>query len=163
MARAASATEASVREWHVGPVFAGGMGYHQFVVEFLKEPVDLERFRDALDADLSRPQRRLPGPPHAGRGPAAAGDHRRASRAASNPGCGSAANWADKTRCHEWTIRACSPVTWSSFCVRRAELRLEVVARLAAGRGNGTMTDAGGGADALDRRQAAAGQAAAFF
>ena len=54
MARAASETGASVREWHVGPVFAGGMGYHQYVVEFLKEPVDLERFRDALDAELSR-------------------------------------------------------------------------------------------------------------
>jgi GH3 auxin-responsive promoter len=54
MARASSATEASVREWHVGPVFLGGAGHHQYVVEFLKEPVDLERFRDSLDADLSR-------------------------------------------------------------------------------------------------------------
>ncbi len=54
MARAASETEACVRDWHVGPVFAGGMGYHQFVVEFLAVPVKLERFRDTLDAELSR-------------------------------------------------------------------------------------------------------------
>ena len=53
LARASSETEARVREWHVGPVFGGGLGYHQYVVEFLKEPVDLDRFRNALDADLS--------------------------------------------------------------------------------------------------------------
>ncbi len=40
-------TGASVREWHVGPVFVGAMGYHQFVVEFLNEPADLERFRES--------------------------------------------------------------------------------------------------------------------
>ncbi len=54
LARASSATESSVREWHVGPVFLAGTGYHQYVVEFLKEPVELARFRDTLDADLSR-------------------------------------------------------------------------------------------------------------
>jgi len=54
IAWASSETEATVRDWHVGPVFLGGMGYHQFVVEFLKQPVDVERFRDALDANLSR-------------------------------------------------------------------------------------------------------------
>jgi GH3 auxin-responsive promoter len=53
MARAASETGASVREWHVGPVFVGPMGYHRFVVEFLTQPVDMHRFRDVLDADLS--------------------------------------------------------------------------------------------------------------
>jgi hypothetical protein len=54
VAQAASLSHARVRDWHVGPVFLGGMGYHQFVVEFLEEPADLERFRDSLDADLSR-------------------------------------------------------------------------------------------------------------
>ena len=54
MARASTATGASVRDWHVGPVFAGGMGYHQYVVEFLREPLDLERFRSALDGNLAR-------------------------------------------------------------------------------------------------------------
>jgi hypothetical protein len=54
MARAGSATESSVREWHVGAVFIGGTGYHQYVVEFLREPLDLERFRSTLDEELSR-------------------------------------------------------------------------------------------------------------
>jgi GH3 auxin-responsive promoter len=54
MARAASESKASVRDWHVGPVFQGGLGFHQFVVEFLQQPADVERFRDALDADLSQ-------------------------------------------------------------------------------------------------------------
>ena len=53
MAKAARATEASVRDWHVGPVFSGALGYHQYVVEFFAEPPDPLRFRDLLDADLS--------------------------------------------------------------------------------------------------------------
>ena len=51
---AAKATGASVRDWHVGPVFAGSLGYHQYVVEFLVPPSDPRRFRDLLDEDLSR-------------------------------------------------------------------------------------------------------------
>jgi GH3 auxin-responsive promoter len=56
IAAASSTSSAPVRDWHLGPVFcgSGGLGHHQFVVEFLREPTDLERFRDALDADLSR-------------------------------------------------------------------------------------------------------------
>ncbi len=56
MACASATTSSAVREWHVGPVFASpcGVGYHQFVVEFLREPTDPELFRDALDSDLSR-------------------------------------------------------------------------------------------------------------
>jgi hypothetical protein len=54
MASASEATGATVREWHIGPVFEGVMGYHQFVVEFLKPPADLHAFRTHLDADLSR-------------------------------------------------------------------------------------------------------------
>ena len=53
IARAARESSASVREWHVGPVFEGTPGYHQYVVEFLAEPADLDRFRDRLDADLA--------------------------------------------------------------------------------------------------------------
>ena len=54
IAAAAARTGASVREWHVGPVFHGPLGHHQFVVEFSTQPVDLAAFRQALDADLSR-------------------------------------------------------------------------------------------------------------
>jgi hypothetical protein len=53
MAQAARATGAAVRDWHVGPVFSGSMGYHQYVVEFLAEPPDALRFRDLLDAELA--------------------------------------------------------------------------------------------------------------
>jgi len=54
IAHAASATGAGLRDWHVGPLFMGHVGYHQFVVEFREEPAEAERFRDVLDADLSR-------------------------------------------------------------------------------------------------------------
>ncbi len=54
IALASRATGAAVREWHVGPVFHGALGHHQYVVEFLREPDDLASFRLALDADLSR-------------------------------------------------------------------------------------------------------------
>jgi hypothetical protein len=53
MATAAEATAASVREWHVGPVFHGALGHHRYVVEFRREPADLGEFRRTLDADLS--------------------------------------------------------------------------------------------------------------
>lgn len=53
MARAASDSGATVREWHVGPVFEGALGYHQYVVEFLTEPANLVHFRDRLDAELA--------------------------------------------------------------------------------------------------------------
>lgn len=53
IARAAADTGATVREWHVGPVFDGRPGYHQYVVEFLAEPGDPVGFRDRLDADLA--------------------------------------------------------------------------------------------------------------
>src|SRR5512135_687217 len=54
IAAAATATGASVRDWHVGPVFEGALGHHLYVVEFLKAPADPAAFREALDADLSR-------------------------------------------------------------------------------------------------------------
>lgn len=54
IASAAEATGASVRDWHVGPVFLGALGYHQFIVEFLRPPADLRAFRSNLDADLGR-------------------------------------------------------------------------------------------------------------
>jgi hypothetical protein len=53
IAAASRATGASVREWHVGPVFQGALGYHQYVVEFLTPPTDLDAFRRAFDAELS--------------------------------------------------------------------------------------------------------------
>jgi hypothetical protein len=54
IAEAASATRSSVRDWHVGPVFQGALGYHQYVVEFLDTPDDPQRFRFLLDDALSR-------------------------------------------------------------------------------------------------------------
>ncbi len=54
VAGASAATGASVREWHVGPVFQGALGHHLYVFEFLRPPDDLIAFRKALDADLSR-------------------------------------------------------------------------------------------------------------
>jgi hypothetical protein len=54
IAFASTTTGARVRDWHVGPVFEGGLGYHQYVVEFLRDPLDIEGFRSTLDADLAR-------------------------------------------------------------------------------------------------------------
>jgi hypothetical protein len=54
VASAAAAAGASVRDWHVGPVFEGALGYHLYIVEFLEAPRDLCAFRTALDAELSR-------------------------------------------------------------------------------------------------------------
>ena len=53
VATASESTGASVREWHVGPVFREPLGHHLFVFEFLRPPADLDAFRRALDADLS--------------------------------------------------------------------------------------------------------------
>ncbi len=53
MAQAASATGVGLRDWHVGPLFTGELGYHQFVVEFVENSAELAVFRDALDADLA--------------------------------------------------------------------------------------------------------------
>ena len=63
MARAWSATGASVREWHVGPVFSGARGYHQYVVEFLNEPVDLGAVPRRAGRGALQAQRRLSGSP----------------------------------------------------------------------------------------------------
>ncbi len=52
IATGSAATGAAVREWHVGPVFVPPLGYHQYVVEFLTPPRDVNAFRDAIDADL---------------------------------------------------------------------------------------------------------------
>ena len=54
VAAASAATAASVRDWHVGPVFEGALGHHLFAFEFLTPPSDLNAFRAALDAELSR-------------------------------------------------------------------------------------------------------------
>jgi hypothetical protein len=54
MASASSASRASVRDWHVGPVFSGALGYHQYVLEFLDPPQDADRFLRLLDSELSR-------------------------------------------------------------------------------------------------------------
>src|SRR4051794_13181888 len=54
VAVASAATGASVRDWHVGPVFHEPLGHHLFVVEFLKAPADLDGFRNLLDAELCR-------------------------------------------------------------------------------------------------------------
>jgi hypothetical protein len=53
VAAAAAATGASVRDWHVGPVFHEPLGHHLFVIEFVQPPTDLAALRAALDAELS--------------------------------------------------------------------------------------------------------------
>ncbi len=53
VATASRLSGASVRDWHVGPVFNGLRGHHQYVIEFLKSPTSLAAFRDALDRDLA--------------------------------------------------------------------------------------------------------------
>ena len=54
IASASSKVGASVRDWHVGPVFQGALGYHQYVIEFIESPTDLDSFRAAFDAELCR-------------------------------------------------------------------------------------------------------------
>ncbi|MDR3635269.1 MAG: GH3 auxin-responsive promoter family protein [Isosphaeraceae bacterium] len=54
VAAASAATGASVRDWHVGPVFQGALGHHLYAFEFLTAPSDLSAFRTILDAELSR-------------------------------------------------------------------------------------------------------------
>lgn len=54
IAVAARESGASVRDWHVGPVFHGALGHHLYVVEFGVPPADLSAFRARLDADLGR-------------------------------------------------------------------------------------------------------------
>ncbi len=53
LAEASRLGEAKVRDWHVGPVFQGALGYHQYVIEFLEGPGDPSAFRDRLDQGLS--------------------------------------------------------------------------------------------------------------
>ena len=53
MARSAADTEATIARLARRAGVHGAMGYHQFVVEFLKEPVDSRAFRDRLDGELS--------------------------------------------------------------------------------------------------------------
>lgn len=53
VAAASARTGASVRDWHVGPVFRGALGHHLFVFEFLNAPADFGAFLRAFDADLS--------------------------------------------------------------------------------------------------------------
>jgi hypothetical protein len=54
VAAASETTAASVRDWHVGPVFEGALGHHFYVFEFLRAPADVCAFRSALDSDLGR-------------------------------------------------------------------------------------------------------------
>ena len=54
IAEAAGMSGASVREWHVGPVFVGALGYHHYVIEFDRPPDDVAAFRRMLDAELCR-------------------------------------------------------------------------------------------------------------
>ena len=114
IATAAAATGAAVREWHVGPVFEGTPGYHQYVVEFITEPADAARFRDTLDADLAAatmttgrtgsPESECRHPPSRWPGPGP-----------SRAGCAAAASSAGRTRSRGWTTRVSSPAdSWIS-------------------------------------------------
>ncbi|MFM1803099.1 MAG: hypothetical protein RJA81_2451 [Planctomycetota bacterium] len=52
LAHAAVNLQATVGEWHVGPVFSGPLGHHRYVIEFATPPSDLNAFRIALDQEL---------------------------------------------------------------------------------------------------------------
>ena len=54
IAAAAADSARSAREWHVGPVFDGSPGRHQYVIEFETSPTDAGRFRERLDHELRR-------------------------------------------------------------------------------------------------------------
>src|SRR5262249_46133936 len=54
VAAASARTGASVRDWHVGPVFHAPLGHHLFVLEFVVSPADLAEFRRQLDRGLAR-------------------------------------------------------------------------------------------------------------
>ncbi len=56
IAEAAEDSGAIVGDWHVGPVFEGPLGHHLFLVEFLRQPAELDpdRFRTRLDDSLKR-------------------------------------------------------------------------------------------------------------
>ena len=105
IAAASTATAASVRDWHVGPVFHEPLGHHLYVVEFLKPPADLAEFRHLLDDDLARRNARYRWFRAPGGGlsmPAVVV----AAPGGSTTGCGRAANSAGSTRSRAWTIRA---------------------------------------------------------
>jgi hypothetical protein len=53
LTEASSQCGAAIRDWHVGPVFQGALGFHQYVIEFLESPNDPEAFRSRLDRELS--------------------------------------------------------------------------------------------------------------
>ena len=54
LARACAATGAQVADYTAGPVYADGRhrGCHQWLVEFISEPADIEEFADLLDGYL---------------------------------------------------------------------------------------------------------------
>jgi len=52
VAAASAATGATVRDWHVGPVFHDPMGHHLYVVEFITAPADARAFARAIDSAL---------------------------------------------------------------------------------------------------------------
>jgi GH3 auxin-responsive promoter len=57
VALAAEATDATVADFHVGPVFPespAAPGHHRYLVEFVQTPADVGRFAEALDAALCR-------------------------------------------------------------------------------------------------------------
>jgi hypothetical protein len=57
VALAAEATDATVADFHVGPVFPespAAPGRHRYLVEFVRPPAEVGRFAEALDAALCR-------------------------------------------------------------------------------------------------------------
>jgi hypothetical protein len=57
MSRAAAATGAAIADFHVGPVFgafAGGAGYHRYLIEFVQPPRDGRAFLRRIDESLCR-------------------------------------------------------------------------------------------------------------
>ena len=96
---------ASVRDWHVGPVFEGALGYHQYVIEFLETPADpgpvpasswMTTCPGATPTTwlIGRRAWVCPCPPWSWPG-----------RGRSTPGCARGASSGARTRCPAWTDR----------------------------------------------------------
>ena len=54
VATASQWTTATVKDWHMGPIFEDPLGHHVLAIEFVKPPDDLDSFRRVFDAELSR-------------------------------------------------------------------------------------------------------------
>ena len=119
IAAASAATGASVRDWHVGPVFSEALGHHLLrrrVPEAARRPARLPRGPRRRPLP---PQRRLPGAPRRGRRPAPARSGRGPVRGLRRLDAVAGQARRARTRSRAWTTRGRSPASSSATCARR--------------------------------------------